>query len=511
MSRSVAPPAGRTSARASAGSVAPAAASSYTPQRYPGAAPLDPASLHFARRLTYGYTPALAAEMAAAGGRRAWFERQLRPSSIPDAAADGLRAWWPSLNRTPSDLWERQVAEIEHGWVVMADYARWLMMRRLTSQRQVHELMAELWEGHFHVPVNGDSHFVHRTSYGDALRARALGTFTDLLITATTHPAMGLFLDNAISTKTRPNENLGRELLELHTVGRGNYTEADVKDSARILTGYRVDVWKTWAASYRPTDHATGPVRVMGFSHPNADPDGRAVTRAYLTYLARHPATARRVCRRIATKLVQDSPPAALVDHLASVYLASGTSITAVLRALVARPEFLASAGRKVRDPGEDVVGTYRALGATLARPTADGSAVNQLLWQATALGSSPFSWPRPDGPPIDNASWSSGSRALASFSFHWSAAGRWWPKTDIAYAAPTDWLPQASLTFAQLVDHLCGRMLGAPSTPALLQACCEATGYQPSTVVTATHALVKWEFNRLLAILLDSPHHLTR
>ncbi|WP_169721585.1 DUF1800 domain-containing protein [Nocardioides alkalitolerans] len=502
---STARPRARTAARPAA------AATTYTPVRYPGGAPLDATAQHWVRRFTYGYTPALAEQIRAAGGVRPWFERQLQPASIPDAAADALITWWPSLRRSPQELWQRQVDEIEGGWVVMASYGSWLLQRRITTQRQVHEMMTEFWESHFHVPVNGDAPFVHRVSYGDAIRRHALGRFAALLEAAVTHPAMGIFLDNAVSTARTPNENLGRELLELHTVGRGAYTETDVKNSARILTGYRVQMWSTWVAEYKPADHAVGPVRVMDFQHANAAPDGRPVVRAYLSYLARHPATARRICRRLAVKFVSDDPPAALVDHLVQVYLSSGTDISAVLRALVARPEFTAAAAPKVRDPGEDVVATYRALGAQITRPTVTDGAAVQIVWQAHAIGSQPFAWGRPDGPPIDNAAWSSGSRALASFSFHWSVAGGWYPSKDITYRTPAQWLPRTEMSFAMLVDYLCIRMLGRVSTAAILRACCEVTNYAPATRITAQHNLLKWEFHRLLSTILDTPDHLTR
>ena len=128
---------------------------------------------------------------------------------------------------------------------------------------------------------------------------------------------MLMFLGNAGSTKAHPNENLGRELLELHTVGIGNYTEEDVKNSARILTGHRADLYKTWEPYYSAKDHWTGPVQVMGFRHPNADADGRAVTDAYLSYLAHHPATARRIATKLVKAFVADAVPTTLVDRLA--------------------------------------------------------------------------------------------------------------------------------------------------------------------------------------------------
>ena len=140
----------------------------------------------------------------------------------------------------------------------MSDYQNSLLLRRMNSQRQVLETMAEFWENHFNVPVSADGVYTWRMRYGNAIRARALGSFESLLQAVSVHPAMGMYLGNAVSDKEHPNENQGRELLELHTVGLGaGYSEAMVVDSARILTGWRVDMWDTWAAFYDAGSHYT--------------------------------------------------------------------------------------------------------------------------------------------------------------------------------------------------------------------------------------------------------------
>ena len=251
----------------------------------------------------------------------------------------------------------------------MANYARWCLLRRIYSQRQVLESLTEFWEHHLYVPIHDDGVFPYRAQYGKLLREHALGRFDQMLMAAVTHPSMGIALDNAASTKRGVNENLGRELLELHTLGQGNYSEDDVKNSARILTGYRVDMWRTWDAYYDENSHATGAVKVLDFEHPNADPDGRAVTEAYLKYLARHQLTARRIARKLAVRFVCDDPSKALVDRLAKVYLDNDTAIKPVLMALVDSEEFKRSVGVKVRTPTDDVVATYRVLGAKIGRP----------------------------------------------------------------------------------------------------------------------------------------------
>jgi len=474
---------------------------------------LAPADRHLVSRFSYGIDTTLADQVNAAGGAAAWFERQLL-AGTSDPATNDVKGWWPSLSRTPTELWTRQVQEVEGGWEVMADYARYLLARRMRSSLTVRDVMTEFWENHLNVPVNGDAQFLFRSAYGDVIRTFALGRFSDLLTAAVTHPAMLVYLNAAVSTAAHPNENLGRELLELHTVGRGQYGEADVKASARILTGYRVDMWNTWAVGYRTQDHYVGPVSVMGFSDANASGDGRATTAAYLSYLAHHPATAQRLARKLAVKFVNDNPSQALVDQLAQVYLANDTAIAPVLRALVASSEFAASAFAKVRNPCEDLVATYKALGVEVSPPTwprNNSSAESAMLWQAGNLGDMPHVWPRPDGAPIDNASWSSPSRILASLDLHYTMSGGWWPTAGMVRPSTTDWLPAPAVTFRDLVERLCNRMLHLPTPDGMLQACCQAVGVTPDTVITAQHALVRWQFPRLLTAVLDSPHHLKR
>jgi uncharacterized protein (DUF1800 family) len=269
-------------------------------------------------RFSYGLNPTLAHQVRKAGGGHAWFERQLRPSTIADGDAAKVDTWWPELRFSPTKLWQRQIQQVQGGWEVMANYQRRALQRRLRTNRPVLEMMSEFWENHLNVPVNGDAQFTYRAAYGDMIRKHALGRFSDLLVHAITHPAMLIYLDQATSTKAHPNENLGRELLECHTVGRGHYTEDHVKASARILTGYTVDMWDTWQALYNPEEHWRGTVKVMGFKDSNKKKDGQKLTRRYLDYLAHHPDTARRIAWKLATKFVRDDPSSALVGHLAT-------------------------------------------------------------------------------------------------------------------------------------------------------------------------------------------------
>ena len=471
-------------------------------------------ALHVASRFTYGMTPALLAEMSGYPAVQAWVDAQLQPGLLGDVDADATEGWWPRLSWSAQTMWSKEQATPGEAWQAMADYQRWCLVRRMRSRRQLLESVTELFENHLHVPVHDDGVFGFRADYGRMIRSHALGRFDQMLQAAITHPAMGISLDNASSTKKAPNENLGRELLELHTVGRGNYTENDVKASARILTGYRVATWSTWNVWYDTASHWIGPVQVMGFSHPNADADGRAVATAYLGYLARHPATAHRLARKLAVRYVSDEPSSQLVDHLAAVYLESDTAIVPVLRALMTHPEFLASAGLKVRNPADDIVATWRALDIGSSAPTGDGSGANAVLWQTVALGQAPFDWARPDGQPEDGAAWSSVSRVLASFETHYTLCGGWWPSAQTTYHPVASWVPIAAgqtIRFDALVEHLSRTLLGRTATARLLQACCQVTGLTAATSITTNHSLVKWGMPTLLTTVLDSPEHMTR
>ena len=121
------------------------------------------------------------------------------------------------------------------------------------------------------------------------IRKHALGRFSDMLVASARHPAMLAYLDNASSEKDAPNENYARELLELHTVGVGaGYTEAMVASAARLLTGLSIDD-RSMTYLYDTSKHATGAVKVLGFTHPNSTPYGEKAAVEYLRYLARHP------------------------------------------------------------------------------------------------------------------------------------------------------------------------------------------------------------------------------
>ncbi len=377
-----------------------ATATTYTAVPYPRTAIPTAIERHFLNRLGTGFCPSSFAAMKARGGAQEWFAWQLSPGEVPESAkTDGLLDWFPRLSDTPQERVARNSAGTYGAWEYARDLGNWTVLRRIYSTREVHETMVDFWTNHLHIPANGVTGWQLRSEYDQTIREHALGRFEDLLLACSLHPAMLLYLDNFKSVRNAPNENQGRELLELHTVGRtSGYTEDMVKDSARILSGWTTSAGADWKATYDTGRHTTGPVQVLGFTDPNASSDGSELTVRYLRYLARHPATARTFARRLAVRFVSDTPSDALVAHLASVFTDSGTDIAATLRALVAHPEFRESAGHKVSTPHDDLVRTARVLGVSASKPTLPSSFANSIAW--IPRGMLLYQWPRPDGAP---------------------------------------------------------------------------------------------------------------
>jgi len=481
----------------------------YAPGKYSATKILSASDRHLVSRFSYGLTPQLTAEVLAAGGGMAWLERQV--AAAGSRSDDTLADWWPDLHLDPRQLLERHAAGTRYGYQVMRDYGNRLLLRRALTPHQLREVMTEFWENHLHVPALGEIQFAARASYGDAIRARALGRFDEILLAGISHPAMLAYLDNVTSTKARPNENLGRELLELHTVGVGNFTEDDVKNSARILTGWTVQLTPPYAAYLDPNNHYVGAVKVLGFDHPNSSRDGTEVAVKYLSYLAHHPQTASRIARKLATVFVSDTPSEALVASLAKVYLDNDTAVVPVLRALVTSKEFQASAGAKLRDTCQDIVATCRVLAPTLTAPPSsnDDSAANNLVTAAGLMGPTPMGWPAPDGIPVVAGAWSSAARVMASTRLHWVLATGTWPTRGITYATPASWFPSSTIVLRDLVDHLSRRLHGKVSTSQLLRAACEATGLTATAKLTATAPVTAVVMPRLLAVFLDHPDHM--
>ena len=466
--------------------------------------PADPL-LHLLRRATFGPTPASVAEIRALGAS-AWLERQLRPASIADPVADALIARFRYARVTITDV-RRKVATGElkkHDWRPMWQVGQAAVGRAMWSERQLYEVMVDFWSNHLNITCPNGDVWDSRADYDQVIRRHALGRFADLLKASAKHPAMLTYLDNRYSTRAAPNENYGRELLELHTVGLA-YTEADVKNAARLLSGMTVDK-TTGAYRYDATRHATGAVRVLGFRHANATATGgEKASMALLDHLALHTATARRIVTKLCVRFVADTPPPALITRLVKVYLDNRSAIVPVLRALFGSAEFAASIGAKTRTPFEDVVATVRVLAL---RPEPTGiKAVESLYWMCRNAGQAPLAWQPPNGYPDVASAWASPSGQLVRWNMHLSLAAGWWPTTLVRPDSPVrEYAGGVPATHGALIDAVATRLLGCTLSRPAVEALARFFGKTPSAPLKATDAAVGWLFPYLMAMLLNAP-----
>lgn len=262
------------------------------------------------------------------------------------------------------------------------------LLRAIYSERQLQEVMTDFWLNHFNVFLNKDADQHYTTSYErDVLRPHALGKFRDLLIATAQSPAMLFYLDNWSSIgpnspaagggknkspdpKRGLNENYAREIMELHTLSvNGGYTQADVTELAKVLTGWTIDnPGQGGGFLFDPRKHEPGDKHVLGKEiQENGVQEGMEM----LDVLASSQQTARFISKKLAQRFVADDPPPALVNRLAARFEETDGDIREVLHTLFTSPEFWSpqSYRAKVKTPLEFVVSAVRASGADISNP----------------------------------------------------------------------------------------------------------------------------------------------
>ncbi len=291
------------------------------------------------------------------------------------------------------DAFSRQMAQSASSWRLMACSDPALENPLLAR-------MTEFWFNHFNVFVGKGpvrpfvGHYVV-----NAIRANALGRFEDLLLATARHPAMLLYLDQAQSNNRGLNENYAREVMELHTLGLNKgYTQNDVRELARILTGWTVNLKDGEGFRFAVRLHDTGEKTFLGRSYGNA---GVAEGEEALRFLARQPATARRVSQRLATFFIADQAPAALVERMSNTYLSTQGDIRAVMRTLVESPEFWADGNTLFKTPLDFACSALTAAGGVKERRD-----VVQTLGFLAQAGQPLHGWQTPDGYKTDAATW---------------------------------------------------------------------------------------------------------
>ena len=367
-------------------------------------------------KLTYGASPKSRLEFRKLGLNK-WLDDQLNPKKPEDPWVASTLKNFKALNLDQVTLQKTFPYSVRSG-LVSDELAMATLFRRLNSSRQLFENLVEFFQDYIPVPLFSDS--IKRMSYDQtAIRKNVLGSFPNLLYATAMHPSMLQFLSGYANTKEHPNENYGRELLELFTVTTATpYTQEDVVNAARVFSGiaWRDEDFQTTAW---PQNHWSGPVRVLDWSDPNQgnSPDAIfATARSLINYLALLPETATAFAQRMARRFVSDNPSPAMVAAMTSTYLSTAGNIPAVVKSMATHKDFAASLGQKLKRPTEHMISTMRALNVQLegsinfGDATQDdyfrGSNLGAFYWYSIQQGHSPFNWPTPDGYPDTEAAW---------------------------------------------------------------------------------------------------------
>ena len=374
---------------------------------------------------------------------------------LPPTAVAGI----PELQR--ESLIARQPAQFVHQQLIESR-----IYRALYSNRQLEEVLVDFWLNHFNVFSGKGPGRMLLTSYErDAIRPHILGRFRDLLLATARHPAMLFYLDNwqsqvqrdtmsAPANARRPglNENYGRELMELHTLGvDGGYTQADVIAVARAFTGWTIyDVNSIAEFQFNPAMHDRQEKVVLG--HTIAAGGGEQDGLRVIEILARHPSTAKFIARKLAQRFVADAPPQSLVDRMAATFTSTDGNLRAVLESMFTSREFLSEGAwqAKLKSPFEMVLSAVRALDADVI----DAMAVAQRI---ADLGQPLYGKQEPTGYSTSADAWTSSAGFLGRINFASALAGGHIDGVGVAAAR----LP---VTPVMAVKQLLGASASAPT-----------------------------------------------
>lgn len=383
---------------------------------------------HLLRRAGFGGTPAEVGSFVTAG--RSGAIEALVNSSGDTAALDA------------------QLARLQLDLTTRAGIQRWWVARMLLTPRPLEERMTLFWHDHFATAISKVNRADLMLRQNQTFRRLALGNFRQLLLEVARDPAMLVWLDNRLNRRGNPNENFARELMELFTIGIGNYTEQDVHEVARAFTGWTLD--REGNFSFNRNQHDFGAKTILGRT---GNFDGTDV----IDLLAARPETARLLSRKLWEFFAYSEPEDEIVDRLAIVYLSSGGDMRAVVRAMLESPEFYSPAAMRaiVKSPVDFVIGTIRSgLGSM------DVAAIPGFLRR---MGQEPFNPPNVGGWP-GGLEWIGTSTMLERLNFANRAVSSRTGPMDTAALRQT--LEAANARDAGAVaDYLLDRMVGGTDT----------------------------------------------
>jgi hypothetical protein len=359
------------------------------------------------RRMTYGPLPEDVTKINALG-YDGWLDYQLNYETIDDSACENAVAWYSTVFFSERDLFKVIPSVAEHEITVAT------MIRAVMSKRQLYQRMCEFWTDHFNILFEkvGVLKVVHDR---DVIRKHALGNFKDMLMANTKSPATLVYLDNDPSSKENPNQNLAREMMELHSVGvHGGYTQTDVKQVARCITGWTAVLWPQDAPDigkfkFDKYLHAGGTKVVYGVTIPAGGgiAEGEKVVRILGN---------RRACAEfIATKLFRFflgyEPTEAQVDQVANIYVETDGEIKPMVKAVLSQANIQLTS-LMLKRPFHFSMGLLRQTQASV-------SSYYPLRDWLYALGQHPFNWAAPNGYPAAATYWRGGLLSRWNFGIH--------------------------------------------------------------------------------------------
>jgi uncharacterized protein (DUF1800 family) len=374
---------------------------------------LDPSTdwkdpvLRLVRRISMGLSPAEVA-LARQLGYAGYLEYQLNAAAIDDSAVDAFVATnYPFVGQTSAQL---KSVDSGEAYNQLSDAA---VYRAAFSKRQLKERMVEFWTDHFNILWDKVS-YLKITDDRDVIRANALGKFPDMLRASAQSAAMLGYLDQSSSRKPTPNQNYAREIMELHTLGvDGGYTQTDVAQLSRILTGFSYDSNGNFLYQKNFHDFTAKTFLNTAFPAMTASATAaqmKAEADTAITMLVTSPATAKYIATKMTRWLLAHEPPASVVDATTATYLATGGDIKAMIRTILTGKNLMA-APAKYKRPFHLVASSLRALNAEVTNIRSTQQKLDNLL------DMTPFYHEQPDGY-NDKVGWWSG---LAIERWNWA------------------------------------------------------------------------------------------
>lgn len=503
-------------------------------------------------RMAYGPRPGDLEAFNALGATdderlRAYVAQQLNPETIDDSEFEARynAAGFETLHKTQDELYFEHIANNPYDsnndeyWNWYAKPAYELVdatfLRAVYSKKQLVEVLADFWHNHFNVYFWQDDGVPMLASYNrDVLRAHMFGNFRQMLEAVATHPSMLYYLNQNNSSDAGPNENFARELFELHTLGAENYlgvldpnlvqkdangisigyVDNDVYESARALTGWRVDddiyeyedgVEKTGRFLYYKPWHDRFNKLILGKYIPADQPDmqdGRDV----LDLLAYHPGTARFISRKLARRFISDDPPDSIVEATAQTFMDNRSApdqLKRVVETILLSPEFRSTWGAKIKRPIEAVISMMRALNTDFTKLPGG------IPWMCSLMGQAMFERRPPDGYPDVKEAWANSMSMLYRWNFAVGISQNWMDDEEQQRVIRTDVVAQTPAdlrTAASLADFWIPRLLNRPMSDADRAAVIAvmAQEYGPQDELDQDH--INYVLPAMVEVILMSP-----